>query len=165
MSDITVSPVEVIVEADGWAAALGADPAEFSERIVAAAATAEAREGAVAVLLADDCALADLNRQWRGKDGPTNVLSFPAAPAPYGPLQLGDIAVALETVSKEAATQGKTVEAHLAHLLVHGFLHLLGYDHEDETDAVAMESREREILAALGYGDPYDVAVDAAAAR
>lgn len=123
-------------------------------RALGAAAAAEQAEGAVAVLLADDAALRDLNARWRGKDKPTNVLSFPA-PEGFG---LGDIALAYETVADEAQTQGKTFAAHATHLLVHGYLHLLGYDHEVEDEARAMETRERAILAALGVADPYEAA-------
>jgi probable rRNA maturation factor len=104
------------------------------------------------VLLADDAALRALNRDWRGKDKPTNVLSFPA---PQGGEMLGDIALAAETVAAEAQAQGKPFAAHMAHLLAHGFLHLLGYDHEIEAEAEAMEARERAILVSLGLPDPY----------
>lgn len=121
---------------------------------LSAAATAENVSGSVSLLLGDDAAIAGLNVQFRGKDGPTNVLSFP--PGPEGEAGfLGDIALAAETVAREAETQGKTFEAHAAHLAVHGFLHLLGYDHEAEQDAERMETREREILMILGVADPY----------
>lgn len=124
-----------------------------ARRALAAAAAAEGRAGAVSLLLGDDAALRVLNQAWRGKDKPTNVLSFPA-PQWQGD-QLGDIALAAETVAAEAAEQGKTFEAHMAHLLVHGFLHLLGYDHEQDDEADRMETRERAILADLGFADPY----------
>lgn len=114
----------------------------------------------VAVVLADDVELARLNRRFRGKRGPTNVLSFPAAapdaPVPPGaPLVLGDLVLALETVRREAAAQQKPGADHLAHLVVHGILHLIGYDHHSETDAQRMESLEKSILAELGVPDPY----------
>jgi probable rRNA maturation factor len=112
-----------------------------------------------------------LNRQYRGKDKPTNVLSFGAAAADFPPhsrgknggrkaapaLELGDIAMALGTIRREARAQGKTVKNHLAHLMVHAVLHLLGYDHEDEAEAERMERLERKALAAMGIADPYSV--------
>lgn len=126
-------------------------------RALARAAQAEGVTGEVSLLLADDAAIAALNRDFRGKDRPTNVLSFPpGAGAPAVDKQfLGDIALAAETILAEAKIQGKTPEDHAAHLVVHGFLHLLGYDHEIESEAEAMEARERAILAELGIADPY----------
>ncbi|MDX2234601.1 MAG: rRNA maturation RNase YbeY [Hyphomonadaceae bacterium] len=144
--------IEAAVEAAGWAEALGEDPESLAERVLRAAAAGERAEGAVSVLFADDAALRDLNRTWRGKDAPTNVLSFPAPP---GMAALGDIALALETIVTEAAAQGKTINAHATHMLTHGFLHLLGYDHDADDDAETMETRERAILAGLGIDDPY----------
>ena len=93
-----------------------------------------------------------LNRDWRGQDHATNVLSFPYA---GDPLVHGDLAICPAVVLREAAEQGKPVEAHFAHLVVHGMLHLQGYDHQAPSDAVKMEAREREILARLGIPDPY----------
>ncbi|KAF0183076.1 MAG: rRNA maturation RNase YbeY [Hyphomonadaceae bacterium] len=145
--------IDAIVEADGWEAALAEGPEALAARVVAAAAAGEAARGAVSVLFADDAAVRALNKAWRGKDAPTNVLSFPA---PEGFDALGDIALALETVLAEAQSQGKTPRAHAAHLIVHGFLHLIGYDHEDDADAEKMEGRERVILAGLGIPDPYE---------
>jgi probable rRNA maturation factor len=102
---------------------------------------------------------ADLNARYRGREGPTNVLSFPAdADLPHAPDEpglLGDIVICAPLVAAEAEAQGKPAEAHWAHLVVHGVLHLMGYDHEAETDAEIMESRERRILAGLGFDDPY----------
>jgi probable rRNA maturation factor len=123
----------------------------------ALAAAAPPREHEVSVLLADDAAVRTLNRDWRGKDQATNVLSFPAgAPQAAGaPLLLGDVALAYETVAREAAAQGKSVADHTAHLLVHGVLHLLGHDHEADDEAERMEALERSILARLGVADPY----------
>lgn len=122
-------------------------------RVLQGAAEAEEAEGVVSVLLGDDAALRALNETWRGKGKATNVLSFPAATSSGG--RLGDIALAAETIDLEARTQGKTFEAHMMHLLVHGLLHLLGYDHEEDSEAEVMEAREREILADLGVADPY----------
>lgn len=122
---------------------------------LAAAAQAEGKAGTVSLLLGDDASVADLNRQFRGKTGPTNVLSFPPAPGTSEPGFLGDIALAAETIVEQANFQGKRFEHHAAHLVVHAFLHLIGYDHEKPADAEAMEGRERAILASLGIEDPY----------
>ena len=122
---------------------------------LAAAAQAEGRAGTVSLLLGDDVSVADLNQQFRGKKGPTNVLSFPPAPGTNQPGFLGDIALAAETIVEQANFQGKRFEHHAAHLVVHGFLHLIGYDHEKPADAEAMEKRERAILASIGIEDPY----------
>ena len=95
-----------------------------------------------------------LNARWRGRDAATNVLSFPAAPELAG-RQIGDIVVCAPVVAREAREQGKALAAHWAHMVVHGTLHLLGFDHERERDARKMEGRERALLARLGLGDPY----------
>ena len=105
-----------------------------------------------------------LNRTWRAKDKPTNVLSFPGdslSPATaYGlqpaALHLGDLAICAPVVAREAREQGKTTVAHWAHMVIHGVLHLMGYDHENDRDAQTMESLEARILAEFGYGDPYE---------
>jgi probable rRNA maturation factor len=94
-----------------------------------------------------------LNRDFRSKDTPTNVLSFPYA---AGTELAGDLVLCLPVVLREAAEQGKTSEAHFAHMVVHGMLHLQAYDHDNDEDAEVMEDEEREILAKLGYPDPYD---------
>ena len=120
----------------------------------------------VSIRLTDDAEVRELNRLYRGKDKPTNVLSFPGddalpdeamtgAWAEGQPMLLGDVVVALETTVAEAAEMGKPVEAHLAHLIVHGVLHLLGYDHLDDGEAMCMEVLEARVLEALGYPDPY----------
>ncbi len=113
----------------------------------------------VSVLLADDATVQDLNRTWRDKDKPTNVLSFPAAPQPRPPgvpAPLGDVVLAYETMVRESAEQGKPLQNHLAHLLVHGTLHLVGQDHElGQAEAEAMEALEIAALATLGIPDPY----------
>lgn len=123
-------------------------------KALSAAATAEKAVGTVSLLLGDDVTIAGLNKQFRDKDGPTNVLSFPPGPEAEEGF-LGDIALAAETIVMEAENQGKSLSAHAAHLAVHGFLHLLGYDHVNDADAEAMEARERQILATLGIADPY----------
>ena len=96
----------------------------------------------------------DLNERWRGKSGPTNVLSFPAAEAVRDRV-IGDIVVCAPVVAREAREQGKALAAHWAHMVIHGTLHLLGFDHVHRADARRMESRERALLARLGIGDPY----------
>lgn len=110
----------------------------------------------VSVVLTDDAEQRELNRQWRGFDKSTNVLSFPQI-EPFAPVSglLGDITLARETVEKEAEEMGISFEAHFTHLVVHGFLHLLGYDHIEEEDAEEMEGLETDILATLGIADPY----------
>ena len=113
----------------------------------------------MAVALIDDRAMRKLNRTYRGKDKPTNVLSFPAGEAGEGKTRaLGDIAIALGTVKREARAQGKALGDHVTHLMVHAVLHLLGYDHESDPDAEHMEALERKALAALGIADPYGAA-------
>src|SRR5450631_3097388 len=118
-------------------------------------------EAELAVMLTDDAGIRTLNNNWRGVDKPTNVLSFPALqPTGRGgpddaPPMLGDIAIAYETTRKEADDEQKPFDHHLSHLAVHGFLHLIGYDHENDDDAEAMETLEQEILAQLGIPDPY----------
>jgi probable rRNA maturation factor len=97
-----------------------------------------------------------LNERWRGRPKPTNVLSFPAAPSLRG-RQLGDLVVCAPVVAREAREQGKSLAAHWAHMVVHGTLHLQGYDHEQARDATVMEARERVLLAKLGFPDPYSI--------
>jgi probable rRNA maturation factor len=113
--------------------------------------------GDVSLCLADDAALRALNLRWRSLDKPTNVLSFPAAPLGYGGdlTALGDIALAYETLAREAEDLGVPLADHYRHLLAHGFLHLIGYDHETDAEAERMEALETRILARLGVGDPY----------
>ena len=142
--------IEVEIEADGWTVAL--PDAEAVVRKAAGAALG-AVEGDVVVLLTDDATVRELNVRFRGKDKPTNVLSFPAPEAAFP--HLGDIVLALGVCAAEAEDQGKTLSAHLSHLVVHGVLHLLGRDHEDDAEAEAMEAEERGVLAGLGVADPY----------
>ena len=110
----------------------------------------------LAIVLTNDEEQHALNQQWRGKDSSTNVLSFPQI-EPFGPVVglLGDITLARETLEREAAEQGVTFEAHFTHLVVHGFLHILGYDHLTDAEALQMEGLETQILASLGVEDPY----------
>lgn len=115
----------------------------------------------LSLVLSDDAEVRELNRRYRGQDKATNVLSFAAlddAELPAeGPILLGDVVVAYETTAAEAVAEGKSLTNHLSHLVVHGVLHLLGYDHEVEAEAEEMEGRERALLAALGIPDPYAV--------
>jgi len=122
-------------------------------RAAALALTHEKANGTVTILLTNDESLKRLNREFRGQDKPTNVLSFPAAQNPEH--HLGDIAIAAGVTAREARAAGKTFADHAAHLAVHGILHLLGYDHETEDEAKPMESLEIAILARLGIADPY----------
>jgi probable rRNA maturation factor len=108
----------------------------------------------ISIRLCDDDEIRALNLAWRNRDKATNVLSFPAPAGHRGPL-LGDIVVAFEYVSEEAREAGRSLRDHLSHMLVHGLLHLLGFDHENGVDAEEMEDLERRILAKLGIGDPY----------
>lgn len=145
--------IEVVVGDRAWSAA---EPRAAALARGAAAATlaAEGRERArLAVLLANDARLAALNAQFRGRHGPTNVLSFGAGLP--GAIHLGDVALAFGVCAREAAEQGKPLAHHLQHLVAHGVLHLLGYDHESEAEAELMEAKERAVLAGLGVPDPY----------
>lgn len=145
------------------------DAQAIVERAIAAAASLTpdaAIEREVAVLLTDDASVKTLNRDFRHIDKPTNVLSFPApnVPSLQGGLQgglqgmpraLGDIAIAFETTRAEAIAEGKPLAHHLSHLAIHGFLHLIGHDHDNDGDAETMEALERTILASLNIPDPY----------
>ena len=147
---------EVEVEAEAWTLALPDCEAVVQTAADAALtgiAPSDVESPVVCVMLTDDDTVADLNQRFRGKAGPTNVLSFPAPANPEG--QIGDIALAYGVCAREAAEQGKTLSQHLMHLTVHGVLHLLGYDHEDDGEAEAMEALERSILESLGVPDPY----------
>ena len=127
----------------------------------------------LSLVLADDALMRRLNREWRHKDAPTNVLSFPAQDFAAGtpatalrvevagaPLPLGDVVLGFEIVRREATAQGKALADHLAHLVVHGVLHLLGFDHETPADAARMEGLERRVLAGMGIADPYEPPLD-----
>jgi probable rRNA maturation factor len=162
MSHLIPLMTEVLVAADCWQDEPEAET--LIQRAIAAAGEAVdpgGRGAEVAVLLTDDAGIRKLNLDWRGIDKATNVLSFPSTPspvchdAPAAPRMLGDIAIAYETMRREAAEDGKPFDHHLSHLAVHGFLHLVGYDHENDADAEAMESLETKILVQLGIPDPY----------
>jgi len=147
--------IDVIVEEGAW----DSTAEGIVRRAVIEAATwlrTDFKNRSVVVLLTDDASIRSLNAQWRHIDKPTNVLSFPAASNQQGPvISLGDIVVAFETTAREAADEAKPFSDHLAHLAVHGFLHLLGYDHDSDAAAERMEDLERVILARLGVPDPY----------
>jgi probable rRNA maturation factor len=153
---------EVLVVADCWQDEPDAE-AVIQRAIAAAAETVDAdvADAELAVMLTDDSGIRTLNSNWRGVDKPTNVLSFPALQPAGGlgedepPRMLGDIAIAYQTMRREADDEQKPFDHHLSHLAVHGFLHLIGYDHENDDDAEAMETLEQEILAQLGIPDPY----------
>jgi len=162
MARFALPITEVLVVADCWQTEPEAEA--VIQRAVAAAAEivdADVGEAELAVMLTDDAGIRTLNSNWRGIDKPTNVLSFPALQpsGPGGPddapRMLGDIAIAYETTRRQADDEQKPFDHHLSHLAVHGFLHLIGYDHEKDGDAEAMETLEQEILAQLGIPDPY----------
>jgi probable rRNA maturation factor len=157
--------IDILIASDRW---------KYDEKIKAIVRRAVARAAAtlsttgteLAIVLTDDSAIRLLNRDWRGIDAPTNVLSFPAKGAretrlgqppgqPFGQ-PLGDIVLAYETIAREARGEGKLLAHHVAHLAVHGFLHLLGFDHERDEDAAAMERAESDILRQLAIPNPYD---------
>jgi probable rRNA maturation factor len=148
--------IEVEIEEETWTSALP-EAAAIAERagqaVLDELTPTDGEQPGVVVLLTSDDAVAELNQRFRGKAGPTNVLSFPASANPEN--HLGDIALAHGVCAREAAEQGKSLEQHLAHLVVHGVLHLLGYDHETDGEAEAMEALERSILESLGVPDPY----------
>ena len=146
--------IEIEVEDVAWTAALASVGAD-AEAVVMRAATAALGtvDGDLVVLLTDDAGVQDLNARFRDKDRPTNVLSFPAAESAFP--HLGDVVLGFAYCAAEAEVQGKTLSNHRSHLVVHGVLHLLGRDHEDDAEAEEMEAEEREILAALGVADPY----------
>lgn len=144
--------IDLEIEDASWTAA-SPGVADLA-RIAAEAALSHAGEtGGAVILLTDDDAVAELNQQFRDKAGPTNVLSFPAPPNPEA--HLGDIALAYGVCAREAAEQGKPLDHHLQHLVVHGVLHLVGYDHMTDAEAGEMEALERQVLAGLGVPDPY----------
>lgn len=150
--------IDLAVEAGAWPSE--AELLALVERAVGAAFSELDLVGTseLSVMFTDDAAIRALNAEWRGKDKPTNVLSFPAfPPAKGGPLppMLGDIVLAAETVAREAQEENKPLENHMTHLVIHGLLHLLGYDHETDDEAEEMEAVERAALARLAIPDPY----------
>jgi probable rRNA maturation factor len=149
--------IEVAIEAEDWASLQA--PSQLAETAIFAAiwetGVALAANAEISVLFCDDGFIRDLNRKWRGIDQPANVLSFPAAgDAAFAPL-LGDIVIAFETASREASEAGRPLRDHVAHLLVHGFLHLIGHDHIGAEESATMEALECAILGRLGIADPF----------
>jgi probable rRNA maturation factor len=152
--------VDVLVQSPKWKAEPSA-AAIVRKAIRTAAIAASTPRAELAIVLTNDSAIHALNRDWRGQDKPTNVLSFPAVQAPRGRKRapggsLGDVVIAYETTAREAKLERKLFKHHLTHLAIHGFLHLAGYDHETDRDAKRMETLEVKILAGLGVPDPYD---------
>jgi len=149
--------LDIAIESDEWQSFEDVLPLAESA-IHAALKKSEAEippDAEVSILLCDDAFIRGLNQKWRGIDKPTNVLSFPAGDTDaLGPM-LGDIVIAYGVARREAEEEGKPLRAHVVHLLVHGFLHLIGYDHIVAAEADEMEALERAILAALGIDDPY----------
>ena len=163
---VTMEPlVDTLNEDARWEAFGLADLAERAARAVLADQALDPDRFEISLLGCSDPRIAELNADFRGKPQPTNVLSWPSvehvehAPGAHPPRpdtdELGDIAIAFETCTREAATQGKTFDAHVTHLLVHAILHLAGYDHLNDPDAETMEAAERSILLPLGISDPY----------
>ena len=144
--------IDVEIEEEAWVKALP-DAQSLSLAAAERALQMTQSDGALVVLLTGDAAVKELNARFRNKDKPTNVLSFPAPENPEG--HIGDVALAFGVCAREADEQGKTLAAHLQHLVAHGVLHLVGYDHENEPEAEEMEALERRVLESLGVADPY----------
>jgi probable rRNA maturation factor len=146
--------IDVVIDSDRWQKA---ENARFIVRraVMEAAATLSTRATELAIVLTDDSTIRALNRHWRGIDAATNVLSFPTKRIADEPPHIGDIVLAYETIAREARAERKPFSHHVAHLAVHGFLHLVGHDHERVEDAVKMEQTERRILRRLAIPDPY----------
>jgi probable rRNA maturation factor len=153
--------IVVRVDAARWRRAVPGVQQVAERAARAAVAMAKKRQaGEIAVVLSDDATVRKLNRDYRGKDKPTNVLSFPndgGIDPDGGMAPLGDVVLALETVAAEAKAQGKRAGDHVSHLVVHGVLHLFGHDHLKDAEARRMEALETKILAGLGIADPYRV--------
>ena len=152
--------IEILVESARWSGRRGVQPLLL--RAIAGASTALPSKAArstsgaeLAIVLTNDSAIRKLNRTWRGKDEPTNVLAFPGRQPASPQGSLGDIVIAYETLAREAKAEGKPFGHHLAHLAVHGFLHLCGYDHDTDRQAAAMERLEVAVLARLRVPNPY----------
>ncbi|MGE6783455.1 rRNA maturation RNase YbeY [Ensifer adhaerens] len=162
---MTALDIQISVEEGNWPdeAALLAFSSPLLEAAAAFLATEEKQPlpknpPELSLVFTDDASMRAINAEWRNQDKPTNVLSFPAFPVTPGAMpgpMLGDIIVARETLEREAIELDKSFDAHLTHLLVHGFLHLFGYDHVEDDEAERMESLETRILARLGLSDPY----------
>jgi probable rRNA maturation factor len=153
---VSAPAIDVQVASKLWDAEPRAEQT-VRDAIAAAAKGFSTASSEVSVLLTDDAAIRTLNRNWRGIDKPTNVLSFPAtaSPAASGVKMLGDIVIAYETLARESAGENRAFVHHLAHLTIHGFLHLIGHDHQNDDDAAEMEGLESKIMASLKLPDPY----------
>lgn len=152
--------IDLLVEAGSWPpeAELAGIARRAVDGVVAAIGGGRRRASELSLVFTDDAHIRVLNANWRGKDKPTNVLSFPAVSSVARgelALLLGDVVLAAETVAAEAAAEDKPLAHHITHLIVHGVLHLIGYDHEAEAEAEEMEELERRILAGLAIPDPY----------
>lgn len=158
--------IDVLVEVPLWSALPDAEGIAVGAALAALAAVSEEvpAPAEMSITLTDDAHIQVLNREWRDIDKPTNVLSFPAPDLPEdmedAPQPLGDVIVAYETLRREAELEGKPITHHLTHLVVHGTLHLLGYDHLEDDEAEEMEGLERQILDGLGIDDPYRLPQD-----
>jgi probable rRNA maturation factor len=167
-SDTTSDTSEIALDlrAPAWADALAEIETVCRRAVAAARKAASVPAGEISLVLADDAFIRMLNRDHRGKDRATDVLSFPqiegSAPELGSPTLLGDVVVAYETAARDAETAGVTLADHLSHLIIHGVLHLAGHDHEDDAEAEAMEGLERTALATLGIADPYSAIAPAA---
>ena len=148
--------IEISRNAEGWPEAFDARAEEAVRAAIAASGAKITGAAELSVVLTDDAEQRELNAQWRGIDKSTNVLSFPQI-EPFGPVAglLGDVILARETLEREAAEMGVSLADHFTHLMVHGVLHILGYDHIDDDEALVMEGLETKILASLGVADPY----------
>jgi probable rRNA maturation factor len=152
--------IDILVEAGQWPdeAELAVIARRAVDGVLAEIGAAPSTRSELSVVFTDDAHIRSLNAGWRGKDRPTNVLSFPAFPASAGealPPMLGDVVLAAETLAAEARNEGKPLADHMMHLIVHGILHLIGYDHETDAEAEEMEQAEQRILANLAIPDPY----------
>jgi probable rRNA maturation factor len=148
--------IDIRIQSPLWEAQPSAEET-VRDAVLAAADALSTAGGEVSIVLADDSAVRSLNRDWRGIDGPTNVLSFPASGPSTGDgvRLLGDIVIAFETLERECVDENRMFLHHLAHLAVHGFLHLLGYDHQTDAQAEEMEGLESRVMARLKMPDPY----------
>lgn len=146
--------LDVMIESPLWNKEPDAE-AVVRRAIAAAAKSTAKRDAELAILLTDDSAIREINRQWRDQDKPTNVLSFPSSTAGAETAHLGDIVIAYETLAGEAEAENKPFAHHLAHLTIHGYLHLLGHDHMNDSEAETMERLEAALLGQIGIPDPY----------
>ncbi len=161
MTPADIPATEILVTADCWHRETGAESAiHRAIETAAAMVDADTADAELAIMLTDDAGIRTLNKNWRGIDSRPTCCRFPPCSRKARgdedvPRMLGDIAIAYETTRGEADTERKPFDHHLSHLAVHGFLHLVGYDHENDDDAEIMEGLERDILAQLGIPDPY----------